>query len=208
MGVEVSLGKRGAMVQGLFGVSGGIFAVGGQCTGPTKSIWLISVAAALWGVWLARNEMVFENKSTSQKDLLFYVKMMTLIWIKEVNDSLILCEENWWNDPTGCVLPKTPKMDWQPPAAGLLKFNIDGAFRDSAVGCGGALRDNSGNIKAIFSGPREVVNSDFAEVVAIKTVLELFLEIGWHRQWELIIKSDSQVALNWVGSLSLRPCHW
>ncbi|KAE8725928.1 hypothetical protein F3Y22_tig00008013pilonHSYRG00240 [Hibiscus syriacus] len=180
-----------------------------RCLGlAQQNQWLISAAAALWGIWLARNELIFENKSTSLKDLPFCVKMRAFLWIRAVNESLILVEADWWNDPTGCLAINPPCLAWNPPAAGSLKFNVDGAFKDSLAGCGGILRDSKGNIKAKFSSPIHAENSDLAELLAIKTTLEILLETGWLGLWNLIVESDSQLALNWTGSIALRPWRW
>lgn len=36
---------------------------------------------------------------------------------------------------------------WMPPAEGCVKYNVDGACREEsgAAGCGGGIRDSSGN---------------------------------------------------------------
>ncbi|KAL4291385.1 hypothetical protein GQ457_14G024400 [Hibiscus cannabinus] len=70
-------------------------------------------------------------------------------------------------------------QDWIPPESGCMKFNVDGSFNTVAAGCGGVLRSSNGNMRAIFSGPVEYFGSDFAELMAVKTALSIFLEAGW-----------------------------
>ncbi|XP_039048764.1 uncharacterized protein LOC120189594 [Hibiscus syriacus] len=76
------------------------------------------------------------------------------------------------------ILPK-PQIDWIPPVEGYVKFNVDDAFNDSSAGCGGVLRSYKVDVRETFSGPVDIVNFDFAELVAIKTVSEIFKEAGW-----------------------------
>ncbi|XP_039004218.1 uncharacterized protein LOC120131256 [Hibiscus syriacus] len=185
-----------------------IFLLIADLPGLSKSVWLITVSAALWSVWLASNELVFDNKAISQKDLLFTVKMRTLIWIKAIKENDLLCDADWWNNPRGCSLAKSSPVVWCPPAVGNLKFNVDGAFKDSAAGCGGVLRTHNGDIVALFSGPVDQICADFSELVAVMVALSLFLETGWGYSFRLSFESDSQEVLKWVENISSRPWRW
>ncbi|GMJ00607.1 hypothetical protein like AT4G29090 [Hibiscus trionum] len=95
-----------------------------------------------------------------------------------------------------------------PPAEDEIKFNTDGAFKDQHAGCGGVLRTDSGDIRALFSGPIQPFSADFAELVALRTALEIFIEAGWLGRANLVVESDSQTVLNWVANKSLRPWRW
>ncbi|KAL4384698.1 hypothetical protein GQ457_15G025740 [Hibiscus cannabinus] len=176
----------------------------------TKQCWGIALAAALWSLWLARNERVFRNLSKNQKDLLVFTKMRALIWIKALNEKILLKDDFWWDDPIASLGPSNSELlqDWIPPESGCMKFNVDGSFNTVAAGCGGVLRSSNGDMRAIFSGPVEYFGSDFAELMAVKTALSIFLEAGWMGKVHLIIESDSQVVLNWISNPLLRPWKW
>ncbi|TYH22859.1 hypothetical protein ES288_A04G163800v1 [Gossypium darwinii] len=51
-------------------------------TGVIKILWMISVSAACWSVWLARNELVFNKKWPKMSNLVFLSKTPALIGVK------------------------------------------------------------------------------------------------------------------------------
>ncbi|KAH1063498.1 hypothetical protein J1N35_028485 [Gossypium stocksii] len=61
--------------------------------GVVKSLWLISVSAACWSVWLARNELVFDRRWPKMSSLVFLSKIRALMWIKPVYDELKVNEK-------------------------------------------------------------------------------------------------------------------
>ncbi|KAL4303527.1 hypothetical protein GQ457_10G010910 [Hibiscus cannabinus] len=63
-------------------------------------------------------------------------------------------------------------------------------------------------LQVIFSGPVQGVGADFAELMAIKTALDVFVETGWYKDVGIIIESDSKVVLYWVENQLSRPWHW
>ncbi|KAL4368985.1 hypothetical protein GQ457_05G017340 [Hibiscus cannabinus] len=58
-----------------------------QMTCKIKVAWLVAVSAALWSVWLARNEVVFKDKHVSAKDILFFAKLRAFMWCKASDKS-------------------------------------------------------------------------------------------------------------------------
>lgn len=68
-----------------------------------------------------------------------------------------MVKENWkgdlriartWNiDLTQQVMRRVKIIFWEPPLAGKLKLNTDGAFlaQNSQASCGGIIRDHNGN---------------------------------------------------------------
>ncbi|GMI64142.1 hypothetical protein HRI_000083500 [Hibiscus trionum] len=133
--------------------------------------------------------------------------MWALIWIKAVNESLILEDVNLWKNPVSCLELKSKEgnIEWIPSNYGSIKFNVDGSFYKNAAGCGGVLRSYAGDMRALFSGPVENLGPEFAELMAIWTALLVFLEVGWIGKESLIVESDSQVVLNWIANPLLRP---
>ncbi|MFQ6628299.1 hypothetical protein Gotur_007279 [Gossypium turneri] len=90
-----------------------------------KSFWLISISAACWTIWLARNGMVFERRMMTMENLIFQSKMRTLLWIIFVYDELMLQENFWWICPNRCRIDlikfQTSCIDMTPSSAWMLK---------------------------------------------------------------------------------------
>ncbi|KAK8497327.1 hypothetical protein V6N11_081696 [Hibiscus sabdariffa] len=60
----------------------------------------------------------------------------------------------------------------------------------------------------MFSGPTEKCGAEYAELMAIVTALEVFVEAGWPNNIGLSILSDSQVIIRWISDISLRSWRW
>ncbi|KAL4309434.1 hypothetical protein GQ457_01G012280 [Hibiscus cannabinus] len=155
-----------------------------------RTVWLITIAAAKWSLWLARNERVFMAKSFSIKDLIFYAKMRALIWIKAVNESVLLSEKNWWNSPKVYINNQVIQK-WNPPTDDKIKFYIDGAYKDGKVRCREILRNVEGDVIVMFSSPVLDLGVGFAELMAIKTSLKVFVKTDLKVKFALIMESNS-----------------
>ncbi|KAH1057961.1 hypothetical protein J1N35_036026 [Gossypium stocksii] len=108
--------------------------------GSYKSLWLIAIAASCCSIWLARNEIVFENKVLSMDTLIFHFKMMVLLWVRTAFDECRIQERLWWFCPYKCSFPKSVSRGWCYPLHGWLKFNIRGIASEGALGSGGVTR--------------------------------------------------------------------
>ncbi|MBA0620730.1 hypothetical protein Godav_006416 [Gossypium davidsonii] len=75
------------------------------------------------------------------------------------------------------------QLCWMPPSIGSLKFNVDGAVK----------------------GDGQVHDSNLAELLAIKTTLEVFVKIDWKGKTPLIIESDSLNVISSVMNANARP---
>ncbi|KAK8658944.1 hypothetical protein V6N13_029163 [Hibiscus sabdariffa] len=65
---------------------------------------MIAVAAALWSIWLMRNEKIYDNKYAIVKDLLFNTKMRALVWVNASKTSSIENVAAWWESPSTSFL--------------------------------------------------------------------------------------------------------
>ncbi|KAL4298274.1 hypothetical protein GQ457_12G029320 [Hibiscus cannabinus] len=92
--------------------------------------------------------------------------------------------------------PLSALLEWFPPEAGVVKFNVDGACNSTAARCGGVLRNNLGDVKALFYGPMDYQGADFAELMAVRTALAIFFEANWTDKDYLIVESDSKVVIH------------
>ncbi|KAK5835102.1 hypothetical protein PVK06_010788 [Gossypium arboreum] len=151
--------------------------------GTSKSLWLISIATSCRSVWLARNEMVFERKVLSMDTLIFHSKMRALLWVRFQS----------------CY------MGWHCPPHGWLNFNISWMTIGEAMGYGGVLRDEEGNVRALFSGPCDAIDVDSSELRAIITTLDVIIEIRWRGTGLIIFEIGSLVAYNWLLNKHKRP---
>ncbi|KAE8661701.1 hypothetical protein F3Y22_tig00113725pilonHSYRG01912 [Hibiscus syriacus] len=148
--------------------------------------WFVSFVAALWSLWLARNDLVFRSKGVFSA----------------------LDENFWWDWPgesSSSIAHQCPKSAWQPPASGQLKFNVDGSAMDKTPCCGGVFRTLDGYVVAMSFGPGTKVNSDYAELLAIKIALDVYIDSCWCCKAALIVESDSKVVLNWIQNAYSRP---
>ncbi|TYH19981.1 hypothetical protein ES288_A05G395600v1 [Gossypium darwinii] len=138
-----------------------------------KSLWLISIEAACWTIWLARNGLVFYGRKVHMENLVFQSKMRALLWIRLVHNEIMM-QENFW-----------------------LKFNVCGISKEDKAGCGGVLRDMEGIARGIFSGAIDTNVAEEAEIGAVKIALEVFLTMNWKTNNSLFIKLGSLVVFSW-----------
>ncbi|KAK9019234.1 hypothetical protein V6N11_053760 [Hibiscus sabdariffa] len=114
------------------------------------------------------NECIFENKKVSAKDLLFNTKMRALVWVKAAKGDSIENVDAWWDNPVECQ-----------EVAG------------ESVGCGGVLRISDGTLRALFFGPLHCSGYNFAELLAMKLAVDVFIEAGWVGVMELVLEYNS-----------------
>ncbi|KAK5834475.1 hypothetical protein PVK06_018354 [Gossypium arboreum] len=140
--------------------------------GSCKSLWLIAIVAAVWSIWLARNEMVFDNKVLTMDTLVFHAKMRALLWSRAAFDECRFHERLWWFCPYKCCLSKSDPGGWCFPPHGWFKFNV--------------------------SGPIDAGDAESTELGAIIIALDIIIEIGWKRTGSLIIEIGSREVLSWI----------
>ncbi|KAL4291112.1 hypothetical protein GQ457_14G017520 [Hibiscus cannabinus] len=167
-------------------------------SGYLRHWWLIGCVAVLWSLWLARNEAIFNSKVVSFSEICFLLKFCAFHW--------------WWACPLDCSFPSPARVgcvgvEWIPPVRGARKFNVDGSARGKPgpAGCGGVLRDASGCILALFSGPLGIVDSNMEELHAIVAALEMLISMPRGAVLSLLVEFDSAVAISWVSHRERRP---
>ena len=105
-------------------------------------------------------------------------------------------------------------IEWCPPSQGNLKFNVDGPVFEipnntglvsgnlKAVGIGGVLRNSERVALALFSKSVGMQESNVAELLAIREALFMVdqrLKTHGSLERNIIIESDSKVAVSWVN---------
>ncbi|KAF7806109.1 ribonuclease H [Senna tora] len=160
--------------------------------------WQTTFGVAVWHIWKNRNLIVFENHIPNMHDLFFQILYM-------VKDTL-LCKETMGN-----MISKSSKafrmIGWKPPDREKVKCNVDGSVFESTntAGCGGVVRDASGNF--IFSFGHRLGSCDiiWAELNGILDGLELLWCKGFR---SVTLECDSEEALELIknGTADNHPC--
>ncbi|MBA0548303.1 hypothetical protein Golob_019411 [Gossypium lobatum] len=103
---------------------------------------------------------------------------------------MLRVSEQTWEFPDGRLNTPT-ELDCNqlgaPTPADTLKFKVDGAvkFAVERDRCGSVLSNDKGSIFALFSYPLQVIDSNLAELLAIKTALEVFTKTDWFHKVNL-----------------------
>ncbi|MBA0784223.1 hypothetical protein Gotri_001815 [Gossypium trilobum] len=69
---------------------------------------------------------------------------------------------------------------------------------ENEAGCGEVLRDEKGVTCSLFSGLIKAMGSKMAELMAIKTALEMYIGMEWHVKVPLTIEISSCVTMEWL----------
>lgn len=96
---------------------------------------------------------------------------------------------------------------WLPPSVDCLTRNVDGSSlgKPSTAGSGGVLRNTCAHFLVLFSCPVGMMDSNHAEIKAIRYSLESSFGNNAVKGHKLVINSDSTNAIAWVTKQSFRP---
>ena len=91
-------------------------------------------------------------------------------------------------------------LQWSKPPIGFLKFNVDGLAIDKPgpTGIGEVLRDDFENVKIVFSKAVGIIDSNLAELLAVRETFIVFAVSKWAKTHSLLIESDSINVVNWI----------
>lgn len=163
------------------------------------SQWHTTVSATLWTLWLRRNERIFNNKPTSDRQLECLLRHRSFAWC--VSGGLLQQSSNdmWYNNPTMAI--KTHrilfleglKQNWD-----FISF-IDGSWTTDNTqhhrdGIGGYIINNKDDLCLIFSGSTPATNSLEAETNALFFLLQ-HIPSFIHKEKKVIIYTDSMELL-------------
>lgn len=95
----------------------------------------------------------------------------------------------------GVSRAKKRLVNWIIPPLGFCKFNVDGTARGKPgpTGIGGVLHDDRGRMLATFSESVGLMESNEAELRAIRRALQIW---SGFRSGNLVIESDSTDAIS------------
>ncbi|KAK5838826.1 hypothetical protein PVK06_007566 [Gossypium arboreum] len=110
--------------------------------------------------------------------LIFHSKMRALLWARVAFEECRFQKRLWWFCSYKCSFSNLVSRKWCYPPHGWLKFIVSGiAFEDTIDG--GVMRDEEGIVRALFSGPNDTCDAETAELGAIITALDVFIDIDW-----------------------------
>lgn len=164
-----------------------------------SKVWRLVVAATLWTIWLARNDVIFNKTRTSVKVLRHLLLARINKWglasgsVPFGNDPL------WLSNPEGMIRVywhKKLKDFWKfKLQKGVLTIAVKGIwdlnsrnFKQGAMGI--IIKKGCGCILHTMAAPIHTNNSTHAEMEAIIYILRLF-EKGWWNEHRGMIYSDS-----------------
>ncbi|KAJ1380964.1 Ribonuclease H domain [Sesbania bispinosa] len=148
--------------------------------------WCLVFGLTVWNLWRCRNEVVFENKVSSTKEVIGRIRNLAQV-------GSVLCLPSIDTVRHGVMFVR-----WCNPELGWIKFNVDGLVKSASrnAGCGGVIRDHRGNWVGCFSfniGSSSVL---MAELRGITTALHIAWEMGYSKVW---IESDSLTAVELIS---------
>ncbi|XBI86137.1 hypothetical protein VPH35_094151 [Triticum aestivum] len=170
-----------------------------------------------WRSWHVRNEIIHDKEppptEVSCRFLHSYISSLLCIQQHPMGDvvkgKMVLTDPACLAGVVAAPAPSTrgadprPTEKWEPPPAGWLNLNVDGAFSEHAGngGAGMVLRNSDGNI--IFTSCRHLFACDNAlraELEACKEGISLALE--WS-SLPFIIETDSSVAARMISQAAV-----
>lgn len=169
-----------------------------------KNAWHLVVTAALWSIWLARNELVFKKKRIKK------VELETIIMIRISKWGKAAAVMNFGEDPLWRINPwgalkihhlAASNSFWQYRYQNYdLTCMVDGAFDNNqwgqlGGGIGGCIKDRHGKTIYCFSRPIGALSAIEAEISAILHVMHhLLLWQSFNKN--VVVCSDSVGAIN------------
>uniref|UniRef100_A0A803PV21 Reverse transcriptase n=1 Tax=Cannabis sativa TaxID=3483 RepID=A0A803PV21_CANSA len=147
-------------------------------------------AMVAWRIWLARNDILWNNKSTKALDVVKLARTNLVSWRNAQNQkSEALLNVNYSKD----------LEHWRKPIVHKYKINVDGAIfeAENCFGVGIIIRDQAGYlVEAVSTRKIGVVTPEIAEVIGVKEALSW---IKNHDLSDVEIESDSLVVVQAIN---------
>lgn len=127
--------------------------------------------AIVWGIWKAKNNRIFLDKSKNIDEVIEAIIREVGSWplvTMEFKDLLLFDFVRDWVTSISCSLPSNPLCHIEneiPPPRGTLKLNFDGASKSNLglAGYGCMIRDFEGIVYKVLSCPLAQCDSTKAE---------------------------------------------
>lgn len=171
-------------------------------------LWELIPFSLCWSIWLDRNNLIFQNARFATENIwdmhISRIAWWIKAWQKDCSYSMTDFLLNFSAISLRPIFNSPRSAIWFPPPENVLKFNVDGSSlgNPGVSGVGGVLRNSSRQILGVFSEAAGVLWAYEAEVKAIRKAL-LFCKQFHYRN--VLIESDSTLAVGWVASVHNRP---
>ena len=169
----------------------------------SSKIWHMVVAAAVWSIWLARNELVFQSISIRRSVLVQLVFTRVNKWGETSKLIPFTADPLWKTNPSGAISIYHNKLSKEFWKYKFLTYEVvcaidgawgqinDGSYRGAI---GGRILNNLGQIIHVFSIPVQVDSGLQAEIEAMVYTLDL-IQLHFDQSKQVAICSDSTEAL-------------
>lgn len=156
---------------------------------PEHPNLLSKIIICLWGIWRARNDLIFNHKNhLPQRIATTALDYLSSFQVASPDSSVPKLR--------GCDHPTR----WLPPANASLKLNTDGSFLSNRAGYGFVLRNHEGRVLKSGSGPLLYATSaEHAEVMALRKSLENIQEFWSH---DFSVELDCQKVVDQLHSVT------
>ncbi|XP_057808794.1 uncharacterized protein LOC131023266 [Salvia miltiorrhiza] len=175
-----------------------------------NSFWKAGVNNILWKIWDCRNQVTFEDKNFSPRDVSRFIKVA----FKEIDAhfSKIGTSNNSWSDylilrSIGVATRAAPppvmiEVHWWPPVGQWMKVNTDGSAMGApgSIAAGGVFRDHWGWVRGCYHFKGGTGFAFEAELLAVIYAITIAHQRGWLMLW---IEGDSAYIVRLLESRSL-----
>ncbi|KAF7813020.1 reverse transcriptase [Senna tora] len=150
--------------------------------------WNTLFSYILRGIWLARNNKIFQGKTVIPPALAQQILQKA-------------SEYTFLNSNHPPISPKqTIQISWLKPKPNFYKLNVGGSCAENQLGSGGIIRDDKGNHIISFSHYHGTGNVIIAELWALQLGIKLGVNLGLQK---LEIESDSNAVIHLMENQNL-----
>nr|XP_017256449.1 PREDICTED: uncharacterized protein LOC108226007 [Daucus carota subsp. sativus] len=177
-----------------------------QRSAVSSRVWHTVVAAAVWSIWLARNELVFQSTSPSRSCLLNLIFTRISKWGEASKLIPFSADPLWKSNPNGAVAIYFNKLNTEYWNYKMMSHDlvcaVDGAWGECVDGSfkgaiGGRVVNKNKKILHVFSIPVQVENGLHAELEALIYAIGL-VSSHYPKVARYAICSDSKEALQLI----------
>ena len=167
-------------------------------------IWHMVIAAALWSIWLARNELIFKQVRIKKENLVELIYIRVSKWGRASNLLGYGDTPIWRINPQGAVALHSFKLSSEFWTYKFLCFDIVSAVDGSwgitsesfhSGGMGGTIKTKEGRAILTFSGPVLAISAVHAEIQAIIFAINCLASRNI-KYTRAVVCSDSITAVN------------
>ncbi|CAJ2647191.1 unnamed protein product [Trifolium pratense] len=158
------------------------------------------ITATIYGIWYARNMLVFQGKSLPPQDI-------SSIALKQLHEYQLHSSETQIQNPIGKSTGCSHNISWSPPLRGTLKINVDAHLSsDGHWSTGLVLRRPDGSaVGAATRVHNGVADAATGEAMGLNDAMDWVEKLGEHK---VIFELDSQIIVKAVKEKAMIRKGW